>query len=684
VLLGLAIRLWQLSYHSVWFDEAVSLRWASSDLSFIVAKTFPLIEEKHPPAYYSALHLWQHLLNLAGLGYNDAALRALGSVLGALTVWGILCLASSTGTRTAGRLAGLFVALSPLLVWYSQELRMFQPATTGIVWFAFALWRAWTQPRGLHRLLWWIVAILAVEAALYSYLFSAFVLPAAGLTLLALFWRDRNWPRFGEGVIALATAGLLFLPLARNAWSVSGAESTPGRPFANLGANLLHLLQADSFWRVDWPAPVQTAVLIFMGALVVLGLVLSWPPKIAPASVDCGLWTADCGPEAERSVSGSQSAVNSRQSFDRTWLLIWIGMPLLIANLLLGRSRSIFAEDRYLVFLAPFILWAAGRACAVMIERFRCVRFAQYRFVGWAAACLAALILAAALPSIWTPVRARENWRAAAGYILDYQTASPGLPAAVVAHVDYTRQPLEWYVRQDMTFDQLPIFFPYGATLRAEEIDQIVAPPLNGIVEFGASTLWLTQSHLEGVDDARLVEGWLTQRFPLVTEQYPAGIKLTGYMLQGKFEELPSLAPGAVYPAAELAPGLRLVACELLTPVVAAQDAAMHPPSGWVHLRLWWQAARQLETDYIATAQVVGPEGVWGDRLHRPTEALRLWPTSSWRPGEIVRDELDINLNPLTPPGVYPVVVGAAGTSGGAGQPGAAAGAVECGHVTIE
>ncbi len=123
------VRFWRLNYHSVWFDEAVSLRWASSDISFIWMKTFPLIEEKHPPAYYILLHGWQRLLELFGLGQSDAWLRALGSILGVLTVAGIMLLARRLSGRRVALLTGLLTALAPALVWYSQELRMFQPAS---------------------------------------------------------------------------------------------------------------------------------------------------------------------------------------------------------------------------------------------------------------------------------------------------------------------------------------------------------------------------------------------------------------------------------------------------------------------------------------------------------------------------------------------------------------------------
>ncbi len=640
IVIGALTRCWHLDYHSIWFDEAVSLGWAASDIQRIWQVTFRLVEEKHPPAYFIALHLWRNLGGWFGLAESDAFLRASGSLLGVLTVWGILRLGTSLGGRTVGRVAGLLVALSPLLTWYSQELRMFQPATTGMVWFAVALAAAWDTSRPRRRLVWWLTAVVAMIWALYSYLFSAFVLPAAGFTLAALALRDRRWSRFGEGALSLAAIGLLFAPLARNAWLVNAAESTPGVPFADFLPNLLRLLHVHTIWRVSWPAAWQTAALALMALLVVLGL-------LVPA----------------RRAEGDSRPL-------RLWLWLWIGVPLLIANVLLARSRSIFQEDRYLLFMAPFLLTAAATGA---------VRVVGYvRPLGWALIAAAVLCLATALPPLWTPARARENWRAAAAYVVDYQAQSSGLRGAVVTHVDYTHLPLEWYIRKTLTFDELPVFFPFGGTLTPADVEPTIAPPLNGLVEFGADTLWLTQSHLAGVDDQRLVEQWLAQHFPVITEQYPAGLKLSGYMLQSEFSALPALGPTAVYPDADLQPGLRLAACEITTPVVAAQDDALHPPSGWVHVRLWWTTTTAPIPDAIATAQVIGPAGVWGDRLQRPTEALRFRPTSTWQPGVFMRDEIDINLNPVTPSGDYPVMVGVADAAGlPAGQ------AVSCGNVRV-
>ncbi len=225
-------RFWRLDFHSFWFDEAVSLQWAAADPAYTWDVTLKLVQEKHPPVYYITLHYWQAGLELLGLDHSDAGLRALGSLLGVLTVLVMILLVRRVSGRTTALLTGTLVALSPVMVWYSQELRMFQPAATGIAWAAYFLIRAWESERFPPRLGWWAGMVAAFLFALYSYLFSAFILPPAGLTLLLL--AGRRWGRkFWEGVVAFALTGALYLPLARNAWLINGAESAPGRAFAN-------------------------------------------------------------------------------------------------------------------------------------------------------------------------------------------------------------------------------------------------------------------------------------------------------------------------------------------------------------------------------------------------------------------------------------------------------------------
>lgn len=672
LLIALAVRLWRLGYHSLWFDEAVTMEWAGADPAYTWDITFDLIQEKHPPAYYIFLHYWQEFLGLFGQAQNDALLRLSGSLLGVLAVVGLMLLVRRLSGRRTALLAGLFAALAPALVWYSQELRMFQPAATLIVWAGYFLLRGWEGTRPLARLGWWAGLALALLAALYSYLFSAFALPAAGLTLLLLLFADRRngrlpWGRFAEGTSALAAVALLFLPLALNAWAVNDAEGAPGRAFAGFAATLAHQLRVFTVWRAGWPEWAVWAAVGLFGALVVAGLILPWRDRTESVS---DVVRPGTGPTAGAPTSISHLPSPISPHFDRTFLWLWIFVPLLIGGALQATTDTVFAEDRYFLFVAPFVLWAAARG-TVALGRFG-------KSLPWLAGGAGALLLASALPVLWMPQMARENWRAAVGELAAHTARSPGLPAAALAHIDYTHMPVEWYLRRDFTFDELPLYFPFGGTLTPDQVESTVAPPLRGIEEAGFATLWLLQSHLEGADESRLVEGWLAGRYPLITEQYPAGIKLSAYAVQSIFDALPPLAPDATRPGTEVAPGVRLVACEVLTPEVAARDAFLHPPSGWVHLRLWWQATGPVAADFRSTAQVVGEQGVWGEALPREGSALQHFPTSTWVEGQFVRDEIDVNLNPETPPGRYAVE---AGLLDGAGTP--VGESVRCGEVTV-
>ncbi len=370
--------------------------------------------------------------------------------------------------------------------------------------------------------------------SLYTYLFSAFMLPAAGLTLLALWARaPRMLParnrRLLEGIGAFALVTLLFLPLARNAWFVNAGENTPGAPFANVAENTLQLLRVFSVWKPGWAEWFVQAVALLTGTLLLLGLLL--PRRAA----------------VRRAVRTDGAAI------DRIWIALWVGVPWLVGNLLLATTASVFGEDRYFIFLAPFVLWGAARGAVALGER--------RRPAGWATGGALVLALLLALPALWTPAMFRENWRAAARLIAQQTASSPAITAAVLTHVDYMNLPARWYIEQYPL--DLPIFYPFGGTLDPAQVDTEVAPPLEGLAA-DYETLWLLQSHLEGVDDSRVVEQWLAARYPLITEAYPAGIKLTGYALKSRYEALPPLGPNALFPNVEAAPGLTLAACEAL------------------------------------------------------------------------------------------------------------------------
>lgn len=649
ILLAALPRLWRLEYHSIWFDESVSLNWARLGPAIIWADTFQLIRDKHPPAYYLALHYWQSFLALLGADQSDAALRMLGAFSGVLMVWGVIRLVTHLGGRAEGLLAGALTALAPLLVWYSQELRMFQPAATALVWAAFFLiaarnhasHRAVSSPKNptRARILCWFGLIATLTFSLYSYLYAAFFLPGLGLTVFLLARRNGSFHKryLLEAAVAFAVVSLLFLPLARSAWAVNSASSTPGVPFADFLPNLWRQLRLFTVWHTGWPDAVRTAAVLFFSLLVLAGLLL--PRRVRPD--------------------------------ERPFLLLWISLPLLIGSALLASNAAIFREDRYFLYLAPFVLWTAARGVSAL---------ARWNPSAGVLSGLAALaLLAASLPVLWTPPLFRENWRAAADYIHTYQQHSPHTASAALVHPYFLLPALDWYLRQQPATAEMPLYGNFIAPLTPEQAETLIADHLQDLTApDGADTLWLVQSHLAGIDDHRLVQSWLDGKYPLVTEQYPAGVEMRGYAVRYRFSALPALSEAALYPDATLFPGIDLAACEISTPVVAARDDLYHPPSGWVHVRLWLRKNKEVSEAPALYALVQSEDGqIWGRSLERAGDVLSVYPPTIWQPDEYVRAELDVNLNPLAAPGAYNVKIEAEG------EPGVACGTVELEKVTL-
>jgi hypothetical protein len=228
-------------------------------------------------------------------------------------------------------------------------------------------------------------------------------------------------------------------------------------------------------------------------------------------------------------------------------------------------------------------------------------------------------------------------------YLAEQATPADG----VLIHPDWVRYPFQFYFKgPGQTYAAFSDVGP----------DTPLDGPLLGVIG-DHPVIWLIQSHLDGPDPARRVEQWFAGRYPLVTEVYPPGISLKGYAPGYQLDRLPASATPVDL---RFEGGLHLIGYRA-DATATATDEFFHPPSGWVHLTLYWRASRPINSDITPFAHLVGPEGVWGVNLERPNDALQLFPPSRWPASLIIRHDLDLNLNPATPPGLYDLVVGVNG-----------------------
>lgn len=129
VLLGLIARLFRIDHQPLWLDEALTLQRIHLGLSGLMADSFT---NRHMPTYFLLLRLVSPFF-----GAGDEWLRIPSALFGAMSAGMVFVIASRIGSRNAGVVAGLLMALSPLQVQYGQEARSYTLVTLLI---AVALW----------------------------------------------------------------------------------------------------------------------------------------------------------------------------------------------------------------------------------------------------------------------------------------------------------------------------------------------------------------------------------------------------------------------------------------------------------------------------------------------------------------------------------------------------------------
>src|SRR5262245_17152829 len=117
VLLAALLRLVQLNFQPLWWDEGYSVFFATRDVGTLLARTALDI---HPPLYYLLLQAWSQ-----AAGTGDVALRLLSVVIGVAIVPLAYAVAHTLLNRRVALVTAFLVAISPLLIYYSQELRMY-------------------------------------------------------------------------------------------------------------------------------------------------------------------------------------------------------------------------------------------------------------------------------------------------------------------------------------------------------------------------------------------------------------------------------------------------------------------------------------------------------------------------------------------------------------------------------
>jgi 4-amino-4-deoxy-L-arabinose transferase-like glycosyltransferase len=289
-----------LSRGDLWGDEAASVMLGLRPAREVLATL--ATAEPHPPLFPLLMKVWIRLV-----GSEELVVRFPSIAAGVLIAPVLGALGRSAGPRV-GAVAAVLGALSPFLLWYTTEARMYglTALTTAVscYWLARLLRR---PDRGS------IVGYgVATALALLTHYFALFVGVAQAVVALAALVR---YPRLLRP-LALA-AGLALAPFAL--WAAYAARIVGGYYGAAPGTVDLVGVLASAWARlpIGWSVEPRTAALT--GAALTLPIV-------------AGAWLAWRRPGAR-------------------WWVAWLVVPA-VAGMVVSVVRPMY-QERYLVVLAP-------------------------------------------------------------------------------------------------------------------------------------------------------------------------------------------------------------------------------------------------------------------------------------------------------------------------------------------
>lgn len=601
VALAFGLRVYGLESKSIWLDEALSFHRAASfsqAVSGLIVTGGVPSRDTQPPLYFVLLY---GFLKLAG--DSDFAAKFLSAFFSVLTVPVLAAAGRRLGGGRVGLLAALLAALSPLYVWYAQEVRMY----TLLVFFSavasyLGLRSAEELRRGARRpgMAWAGAAFLAAGLGVVTQYLAVFLVPALGFGLVAALARRRRALILG-GTAFLALAGPVLL--VELLWGRLVTEPTPQFREVSPAVILWDLLgRAAAGLALEGPLLDGLAAVLL--ALMLVGL-LKGPGRP-------GRW----------------------------WLAGLVLLPA-AALAMVGAQRPVVSNVRHLIFATPGLYLAA----ALGLEALR------RRFPATTPVLLGVLAAGAGLglSHYFDPTLQKDDFRSLVAYL--QQNVGP--EDLVLVHEATVLHVFEHYDRGFLQVEALP---PFGEAVGGRLPADFEAP-LERLKAAYRRVWFVYWPRSIAGDPAGLIPAWLDSNLFAVSDRTFAGrgmgVAVRAYVARPPIERT---VPAGVRPAdLRSADGLKILGWEVAGPPTA---------DGRIDLSFYFRAEAAGLSDYRLVVRLVDAQDhPWAYFDGRPITA---WPTDRWPLDEVVRADLPLRLAPGTPAGTYRVEVGLApGPNGG-------------------
>lgn len=634
LLLALGLRLYRIEVQSLWNDEGTSVALAQRDLLTI---TRSAARDIHPPLYYYLLHAW-----IALWGDGELAVRSLSALLGTVLVLFTILLgellpsvppngdgatqSDCSPSKRVGLLAGLYAALSPFLVYYAQETRMYTlcaclgAASTWALLRLLPRWSAAERVSGLNRatrqgaLGWaaWYVALTIL--LLYTHYFAAAVVVAQNLAFL--FWlladRPTDTGRWLRRILTWAALqGLVLVAFAP--WLIIVRDQLRAWPAVSEPLKLLPFsVDLLRVFSLGLSPPANSAILLLgPTVLLLIGIVTPLGQK----------WRDTLG--------------NSVTSVSHVVTLLYLFVPILLLYVL-SLQRPMYNPKFLLMCAVPYALLLARGTDALLSMGPPRVRGS---LLAAAIVWIAAAIVLSLKDYYFNAAYARDNYRGIVQYI--QALGAPG--DAVLINAPGQIETFTYYYHGDLPVIPLPRQRPLDRDTTLADLLHLVKDRKRVFAVF-----WATDES----DPERFIEGWLDSNTYKTMDSWYGNVRLVVYAIPAVPSEDRIEHPLDV----EFGHQIRLLGYNLPTETVTPGDI--------LQLTLFWEAITPMTQRYKVFTHVLDPYGhLVGQRDAEPGGGAKI--TTLWTAGERVTDNYGLLILPGAPPGQYLLEIGLYGADDG-------------------
>jgi mannosyltransferase len=484
VVVGVVLRFVLLGKQSLWVDEMLTLMNSYLGAEMPVGAIFSNIQG---PAVSLLMHHW------AALGTSETVLRMPFALAGSLTLVCLVLLARLVLDEWSTFQTAVFAALSPMLIWYSQEIRGYAFVLLFVVLMTYFFVKWLRRPRGRHLILYGVFLF----GALVSNLSAAFVACAHFLYMLSVPSRRRL---LGRWVVVVFVVLMLFSPWVREIivrsypeGMTAGGAAQPlqgGGPVSALAVPYVFFTYSVGYslgpstreLQTSQPAALRSNIhWILLASLVFAIPFVVGMRRFLQADPDLALM-----------------------------LLLWLFVPVLIVTVLALANIKVFTPRYALVSLPAYAL-IVGRGLAAIPGR---------RYLGLMAIFLT--VLAFSLVNYFnSPAYGKDDFRSAAAAIRD------GYSEGDVVVAVYTAEPLVHYLGG---LTEVEVF--RARDLASRETMEAKCSDLAG----GARLVWLSLCRDWFVDPKGVIHNWYDSHMDLVRSQRYPGVRLLLYQERGEAE----------------------------------------------------------------------------------------------------------------------------------------------------